>query len=365
MILRCIIFSILCSQLCGKETIKTYWEENGIVAVDIEDVEAKKPWKKETTLKGFTGESYYIWRGGNSFGRAGGGTMEFNIIISRPGEYNLSIYNRHDFHDSTLENDCFTQMDDDKWVKTFSSKKGEWIWQATHEWSGSKKIPAKYTLNAGLHTFRISARSKNFSIDRFHLWHTSLNKKNTLNTNVKLTDSDFPIKPKSLENKRISAYWNSGKFGMVVRESNALLQKGESQEASDAIEAVNNFAEKRKAQINKLKEFAPSLAFQSLRNLASSLSYTAHEKDIKEEILALSRDKDFQMSLQSEKIYLKALDLFQSAKSKMVKGKPKPLSKRTIESLTRAAKDIKKRCPDSPFYDDLATKLEKENINLE
>lgn len=365
MVVRCVIFLILCSQLCGKDKISTYWEEGGIIAVDLEVFEAKKPWKRETDLKGFTGNSYWTWRGGNSFGRAGGGTIEFNIIISRPGEYFLNIYNRHDFHDSTEENDCFTQMDDGKWVKTFSSKKGEWIWQSTHEWSGSKKIPAAYTLSAGLHTFRISGRSKNFSIDRVHLWHSSLNKKKTLSTDVKLTDSDIPAKPSSLQNKRLTSYWNSGKFGMVVRESNALLQKGENQEASEAIEAVAAFAEKRKEQIDKLKEFAPSLAFQSLRNLATSLSYTAHEKEIKEEIMTLSRDKNFQMSLQSEKIYLKALETIQKNNSKLVKGKPKPLSKRTAESLIKAAKDIKRYCPDSPLYDDLAIKLEKMNITLE
>jgi len=306
MVLRYLIFFLICSQLCGKEKIKTYWEENGIIAVDLEDFEAKKPWKKETDLKGFTGNSYYTWRGPNSYRGAGGGTMEFKIIITKPGDYFLNIHNRHQHHDSTLENDCYTQMDNGRWVKTFSSKRDVWLWQSTHEWDHKKKIPAKYTLSAGLHIFRISGRSHGFSIDRFHLWHSSLNKKSSQTTSVKLSASNSPPVPQSITNKRLISYWNSGRLEMVAREANVLLKKGENQEAQAALDAIDAFAKKRKAQIENLKEFAPSLAYQSLRTLASSLSYTAHEKEIKTELLQLSRDKTFLNNLQAEKIYIRA-----------------------------------------------------------
>ena len=365
MILRYLIFFLICSQLCGKEKIKTYWEENGIIAVDLEDYEAKSPWKKETELKGFTGKSYYTWRGGNSYRGAGGGTMEFNIIITKPGEYFLNIHNRHEHKDHTLGNDCYTQMDDDRWVKTFSSKRAVWFWQSTHEWDHKTKIPAKYNLSAGLHTFRISGRSHGFSIDRFHLWHSSLNKKKTQSTDLALSATSSPPAPDSIKNKRLISYWNSGRLGMVAREAHTILKKGENEEASNALKAIDAFANKRKAQINQLKEFAPSLAYKSLRDLATSLSYTSHEKEIKAEILILSRDKAFLNNIQAEKIYVRAIETLKKAKNKYVRGKAQPISKRTIETVARAAKDIKRYSPDSAFYEDLASRLEKLNHKLE
>lgn len=365
MIVRCLIFFLICGHLCGKEKINTYWEEDGIIAVDLEDFDAKKPWKKETDLKGFTGDSYYTWRGPNSYRGAGGGTMEFKIIITKPGDYYLNIHNRHQHHDSTLENDCYTQMDDGNWVKTFSSKRDVWLWQSTHEWDHKTKIPAKYTLTAGLHIFRISGRSHGFSIDRFHLWHSSLNKKNTQSTDVKLSASDSPTAPETITDKRLISYWESGRLGMVARECEAILKKGENQEATKALEAIDAFASKRKAQINKLKEFAPSLAYESLRSLAGALSYTSHEKDIKTELIELSKDKSFRDNLQAEKIYLRAIDTLEKAKNKYVRGKLQPVSKSTIDTVIRAAKDIQKYSPNSAFYDDLASRLEKLDAKIE
>ena len=365
MVLRYLIFFLICSQLCGKEKIKTYWEENGIVAVDLEDYEAKKPWKKETELKGFTGDSYYTWRGPNSYRGAGGGTMEFQIIITKPGDYFLNIHNRHEHKDHTLENDCYTQMDDGRWVKTFSSKRAVWFWQSTHEWDHKNKIPAKYTLTAGLHTFRISGRSHGFSIDRFHLWHSSLNKKKTQSTDVELSSSNLPATPGFIENPRLQSYWKSGRLGMVARECHAILKKGENDEAQKTLSEIDAFVEKRSAQIQKLKEFSPSLAYQSLRNLATNLSYTKHEKTIKAEVLKLSRDKSFLNSLQAEKIYIRAIEAFEKAKNKYVRGKLQPVSKRAIEGLAKAAKDIKRYTPESSFYDDIAMRLEKLDFKLE
>ncbi len=364
MILRYLIFFLICSQLCGKEKIKTYWEENGIIAVDLEDFEAKSPWKKETDLKGYTGDSYYTWRGPNNYRSAGGGTMEFKIIITKSGDYFLSIHNRHQHHDSTLENDCYTQMDDGRWVKTFSSKRDIWLWQSTHEWDHKTKIPAKYTLSAGIHTFRISGRSHGFSIDRFHLWHSDLNKKNTQSTDIRLSASNTPSTPDSLTDKRLISYWNSGKLGIVARECNNLLKKGANEEASKALQAIDAFAAKRKSQLNKLKEFAPSLAYQSLRELASTLRYTAHEKEIKAEVLKLSRDKTFLNNIQAEKIHLRAIETLEKAKNKYVRGKLQPISKRTLDAIIKAAKDIEKYSPNSTFYDDLAMRLEKLGVKM-
>jgi hypothetical protein len=46
---------------------------------------------------------------------------------------------------------------------------GQWTWHTRHEDGATHSDPA-YTLTAGIHTLEISGRSKNYSIDRFHLY---------------------------------------------------------------------------------------------------------------------------------------------------------------------------------------------------
>jgi hypothetical protein len=55
-------------------------------------------------------------------------------------------------------------------VKTFSSTRGQWTWATNHEFSAGDKPPASYPLSAGIHVLEISGRSRNFSLDRFHLY---------------------------------------------------------------------------------------------------------------------------------------------------------------------------------------------------
>jgi hypothetical protein len=137
------------------------------------EVESHPPtgaWAPERKLEGYTGAGYYTWRGPNSFRSPGGGMLTYVFQIKTPGTYQLRIRNRHDFHDSTEQNDCFTRMDGGKWVKTFSSKRGEWNFRSNHEHGHSSKPPASYELKAGRHVLQLSGRSQGFSIDRIHLY---------------------------------------------------------------------------------------------------------------------------------------------------------------------------------------------------
>ena len=104
--LFCVMFSLLiASSFARSKESPIYWEENGLIAIEIESAPLVKYWKKETDLKGYSGNSYYTWRGSNSFRAAGKGVLEWRIIITKPGTYKLHIHNRHDFHDSTEQND--------------------------------------------------------------------------------------------------------------------------------------------------------------------------------------------------------------------------------------------------------------------
>jgi len=146
-----------------------YEVRDGVAVMEVESAPANGDWTPEREMEGFTGEGYYTWRGPDLFKQPGKGVFGFIIEIDEPGEYELYIRNRHDFEDSTEQNDCWTRMDDGQWVKTFSPKRGEWTWATRHEWSHDKKIQAAYKLDAGRHALMISGRSKGFSIDRIHL----------------------------------------------------------------------------------------------------------------------------------------------------------------------------------------------------
>ena len=152
------------------EADEVYLEKDGLVAFEVEAASAAEGWEKGTDLKGYSGNCYYTWRGGNQFKKPGQGVLAYRFVIRTEGRYALRLHNRHDFKIGSEENDCFTQMDEGKWMKTFSSKKGQWTWNSRHELRGAEKKSGGYDLSAGVHVFRISGRSNGFSIDRVHLF---------------------------------------------------------------------------------------------------------------------------------------------------------------------------------------------------
>jgi hypothetical protein len=147
-----------------------YEEQAGRVIMEVETHPPTGSWVPEKRLEGYSAAGYYTWRGPNSFRSPGGGVLTYVFHIKTPGTYQLRIRNRHDFHDSTEQNDCFTRMDGGEWVKTFSSKRGEWTFRSNHEHGHNRKPPASYELKAGRHILQISGRSQGFSIDRIHLY---------------------------------------------------------------------------------------------------------------------------------------------------------------------------------------------------
>ena len=151
----------------------TFFEQDGIVIVEIESTPTVDDWLALTAFPNFTGHSYYKWDGPNHFSQPGNSVLTYQVHINNPGTYNLWIRNRHEDSDSTEENDCWTRMDDGQWNKTYSNGPGtvsQWNWVTQFELNGGAlHQQASYDLSAGVHTFRISARSHGFYIDRFHL----------------------------------------------------------------------------------------------------------------------------------------------------------------------------------------------------
>jgi hypothetical protein len=149
---------------------QVFEEVDGRIIMEVESYPPQGDWKPEKDLEGFSGQGYYTWRGADLFKSGGQGALLYAFRVKEDGKFHLRIHNRHDFEDSTEQNDCWTRLDDGKWTKTFSPKRGEWTWTTNHEHDHATKPPASYELKAGPHVLAVSGRSKGFSIDRIHLY---------------------------------------------------------------------------------------------------------------------------------------------------------------------------------------------------
>ena len=173
---------------------QTYQESGGLVVIEVESTPTAGSWVSETSVGGYTGASFYRWNGPDLFGSPGSGVLSYSINITNAGTYNLRIRNHHNHPDSTLENDCWTKMDGGAWIKTYSSQANAWVWNTRHE-QGSTHSNPTYSLSAGTHTFQISGRSKNFRIDRFHLYLGSVNNPTNENYPQSSTGGGVPPPP--------------------------------------------------------------------------------------------------------------------------------------------------------------------------
>jgi hypothetical protein len=170
MLRGCVTLAVLAMSGVTQVASPIFEERDGRVVMEVESHPPMRGWAPEREMEGYTGAGYYTWRAGNSYKNGGNGVLTYVFDIKTAGKYHLRIRNRHDFHDSTLQNDVFTRLDGGKWVKTFSSKRGEWTFRSNHEHGHNSKPPASYELKEGRHVMQISGRSEGFSIDRIHLY---------------------------------------------------------------------------------------------------------------------------------------------------------------------------------------------------
>lgn len=149
-----------------------YWtQDNEIIIIEVEMVPPVELWQLETDKPGYTGWGYYTWRGPEYFGAGGVGVLTYPIQVLDGGRFNTRIRNLHDHPDSTLENDVWIRLDNGPWIKAFSSDgTGQWNWEMAFEPSHGVFWTAAYDISPGLHTLQLSARSRNFRLDRIALW---------------------------------------------------------------------------------------------------------------------------------------------------------------------------------------------------
>ena len=147
-----------------------YIAQDGLLVVEMESGAPAGSWRTENAIGGHAGSSYIRWDGPNLFHQPGSDIFGFDFEVAEGGRYHFRLHNRHDHPDSTEANDVWVRMDGGAWVKVFSWQRGQWTWTTQHEFNHHDKPPAEYQLTSGAHRIEFSGRSRDFSIDRLHLY---------------------------------------------------------------------------------------------------------------------------------------------------------------------------------------------------
>lgn len=190
-----------------------YQEEGRLVVVEIESSPAVDQWVVESDRPGFTYRSFYRWGGNDQFNAPGAAILPYEIEIHEPGNYLFAIHNRHDHPDDTEENDTWVRMDGGTWYKCFSNGPGTvatWNWDSRFDIGGQPH--ANWNLSQGVHLLEFSARSRNFMMDRFHLYqqgHPDGNNTQAPESVALLGDPFCPPNPTSTSSGAELSAWGS------------------------------------------------------------------------------------------------------------------------------------------------------------
>ncbi|MEM9382303.1 MAG: hypothetical protein AAGB93_20280 [Planctomycetota bacterium] len=167
------------STLLGTATVAhaqqgTFLAQNGLLVIEMESAPLVDDWEFSTSTPGFAGDGYFIWRGPDLFNQPGAsGIFGFDFEIEEAGLWILSLRNRHEDPDATMENDVWIRMDDGPWIKVFSNMAGSvgaWTYESRFDFSSTQPMPqASYQLSSGEHRIEFSGRSRNFKMDHLHL----------------------------------------------------------------------------------------------------------------------------------------------------------------------------------------------------
>jgi hypothetical protein len=297
-------------QIAGPETL--FQETDGLLVIEIESAPLAGKWVKETSLTGFTGGAYYTWKGPDLTGPSDKSALAYRFQVAAAGRYHLRIRNRHDHPDSTLENDCYTRLDDGPWVKTFSSQRGQWTWRTSHEHSHSDKRAAEYTLAAGQHTLMITGRSVNFSIDRIHLYRDGVRGAEDLSkppspTLFEATAGPGPyVKLVSLA-ERVRSGRGFGDVLRTLREKKSSPDAQEAREAQAMIEALEKAGQRAIDTARALKD--PVEALRLLDQTSAQYAGDPIGARAAEEGRTLRQDPQVQREIRAEVAWKKVDEL--------------------------------------------------------
>lgn len=164
-----------------------YQMSGKIVSFEIESTSPVEQWIPETELPGFSGSSYYTWRGIPYYDEelAGAAILSYTFRTFEADTYQLRIHNYKSNPLPGEDNDIWVRMDGGQWYKLFSIVTQVWNWNSLFDISPDYRPAAFYELQPGVHQLDISPRSPHFSLDRITLYGTGLNSE----------DINLPISP--------------------------------------------------------------------------------------------------------------------------------------------------------------------------
>lgn len=268
-------------------------ETGGRVVIEVERCAPSGDWKSESGLEGFSGASYYTWRGPDLFGAPGRGILAYTFTVGKAGVYQLRIRNRHDDADSTLHNDCFTRMDGGEWIKTYSSLRGQWTWNTNHE-HGETKAPARYSLSPGVHTLELSGRSTRFSIDRIHLYRDGLGEEPAPASSPTVLEAMAGPGPYGRHAAKLRAGRDLGRLLAGLR------AKSEGEEGDRILRSLSRYAASRLEEALALESVDPAGAVRGLEALAKAFDGDETGERAGAEADRLRRDPNVQAEIKAE-----------------------------------------------------------------
>jgi len=135
---------------------------------EFESLGEKGDWKKGTSIKGYKGEGYMCWEGPNLFAVPGKGKLKHQWYEVKPDKYTLKLRSYNNNPISDMSNDVWVRVNDDDWVKIFSSIKNKWT-EDTKLDDNHKISKFEFKSKIGKNEIEFSGRSNGFCIDRVEL----------------------------------------------------------------------------------------------------------------------------------------------------------------------------------------------------
>ena len=243
-------------------------------------------------------------------------------------------------------------MDDGPKVKTFSSQRGQWTWHTRHEFHGGDKPEAAYDLDAGLHTFTISGRSKNFSLDRFHLYLEAKGRE-ALDPGLPESGAGAPPVPDLKVLKTAAACLQQGRLGPALADAERRLASKVMEEAAEArriVEVLGTYADKRREDLLRLKASDPAMAASLLGDLARQFGGTKRGSDLAAEARAWAADPATRNAVQAHQVLAQIEQMAQPLLRRKASGNGDLAGRyaQELAAIGRAVGSLRKRYPETP-----------------
>jgi hypothetical protein len=173
------VSSLFAIFLASEARSQPYLEQNGQVVIEVEVVPPAGDWDESQAIDGYTGDSYFVWDGPNQ-SQGGNGLLTYQVQIQNAGNYQFLWRSRITAGtDNTLANDTFLSLSGtpisgqqtvgtNVWIKAYHGQLNRWSWQTATK--DHDPMPIRQFFSAGLHTIRISGRSRGHAVDRFILF---------------------------------------------------------------------------------------------------------------------------------------------------------------------------------------------------